>query len=159
MLQIGQPAPDFNLKNQNGDSVTLSSLRGKRVVLFAFPKAFTAGCDAQACTFRDELPQISATNSLVFGVSADSPETLKKWKESKKLNYDLLSDSNHAMLEAWGAWGIALGSLIRLPIAATRSYWVIDENGILVDQQIGVGPGESVTKALASVQRLNAAPA
>jgi len=68
MLQIGQPAPDFTLTNQNGEAVTLSSLRGKRVVLFAFPKAFTAGCDAQACTFRDELPQISATNAIVFGV-------------------------------------------------------------------------------------------
>jgi peroxiredoxin Q/BCP len=159
MLQVGQPAPDFTLTNQDGQTVTLSSLRGKRVVLFAFPKAFTAGCDAQACTFRDELPQISATNALVFGVSADSPATLKKWKDAKKLNYDLLSDSTHAMLEAYSAWGIALGSLIRIPIAATRSYWVIDENGILVDQQVGVGPGESVQKALAAVQRLGAVPA
>jgi peroxiredoxin Q/BCP len=159
MLQIGQPAPEFTLTNQNGQPVRLSDLRGQRVVLFAFPKAFTAGCDAQACTFRDELPQISASHAIVFGVSADSPETLKKWKEARKLNYDLLSDSSHTMLEAYGAWGIALGSLIRLPIGIMRSYWVIDENGILVDQQIGVGPGESVRKAVASVQRLSAVQA
>jgi len=156
MPTVGQPAPDFELLNQDGDSVRLSDYRGRRVIIFAFPKANTMGCNNQACSFRDVFPQIEARNAVVLGVSSDSVETLAAWKLRQGLQYDLLSDPEHIMLDAWDAWGFKLFSIIRLPISATRSYWVIDKSGILVDQQIGVRPQESVDKALAAVARLAA---
>ena len=158
MPEIGEAAPDFELLNQDGKCVRLSGFRGKRVIIFAFPKANTMGCNNQACGFRDVFPQIETHNAVVLGVSSDSVDVLAQWKARKELQYDLLSDPDHKMLDAWDAWGFKL-FIIRLPIAATRSYWVIDEEGILVDQQIGVGPQDSVDKALATVERLAAASA
>ncbi|MEP6987342.1 MAG: peroxiredoxin [Chloroflexota bacterium] len=131
MPNVGQQAPDFELLNQEGKTVHLSDYRGKKVVIFAFPKANTGGCNAQACAFRDELPRLESQNAVVLGVSTDSVETLKGWKQSKKLQYDLLSDSDHKFLEAWGAWGISVLSLIKIPMAM-RSYWVIDEQGKVI---------------------------
>lgn len=153
MPTVGAAAPDFELLNQDGDTVRLSDFRGKRVIIFAFPKANTFGCNNQACSFRDAFPQIESHNAVVLGVSADSVEVLAGWKRRQQLQYDLLSDPDHKMLDAWDAWGFKL-FVIKLPISATRSYWVIDENGILVDQQIGVRPKESVDKALAAVEGL-----
>jgi len=150
MPNVGQQAPDFELLNQEGKTVHLSDYRGKKVVIFAFPKANTGGCNAQACAFRDELPRMESQNAVVLGVSTDSVETLKGWKRDKKLQYDLLSDSNHKFLEAWGAWGIPVLSLIKIPMAM-RSYWVIDEQGKVIASQVGVGPTDSVEKALKAV--------
>lgn len=151
MPAVGEPAPDFELRNQAGKKIRLSDYRGKKVVIFAFPKANTPGCNQQACSFRDAFPQIEAKDAVVLGVSADSVDDLAAWKTLKKLPYDLLSDPDHKMLTDWGAWGIDL-RIFKLPVAATRSCWVIDEQGILVDQRIGIRPRESVEKALAAVQ-------
>lgn len=150
MPNVGQQAPDFELLNQEGKTVHLSDYRGKKVVLFAFPKAYTGGCNAQACTFRDELPRLESKNAVVLGVSTDSVETLKSWKRDKKLQYDLLSDPDHKFLESWGAWGVPVISVIKIPMAM-RSYWVIDEQGKVIAAQVGVGPTDSVEKALKDV--------
>ena len=155
MPTIGELAPDFELQNQDGEPVKLSDYHGKRVIIFAFPKANTSGCNNQACSFRDVFPQIEAQNAVVLGVSSDSVDVLARWKKRQQLQYDLLSDPDHKMLDAWDAWGLNL-FIVKLPISATRSYWVIDESGILVEQQVGVRPQESVEKALAAVERLDA---
>lgn len=147
MPNIGEPAPDFVLPNQNGVPVRLSDLRGKKVVLFAYPKADTPGCNAQACGFRDEFPQIQTTNAVVLGISPDKPKDLLEWKQKRNLPYDLLSDPRHKVLDEWGVWGTGLLGIVKLPITR-RSYWVIDEHGIIIDGQVGVGPVESVAKAL-----------
>ena len=154
MPAIGELAPDFELQNQDGEAVKLSDYHGKRVIIFAFPKANTMGCNNQACSFRDVFPQIQAQNAVVLGVSSDSVDVLAGWKMRQQLQYDLLSDPDHKMLDAWDAWGLNL-FIVKLPISATRSYWVIDESGILVEQQVGVRPQESVEKALAAVERLD----
>ena len=120
MPQVGQAAPDFELLNQGGNLVRLSDYRGRRVIIFAFPKANTMGCNNQACSFRDVFPRIESRNAVVLGVSSDSVETLAAWKQQKQLQYDLLSDPGHKMLDAWDAWGFKL-FLIKLPISATRS--------------------------------------
>lgn len=125
----------------------LSDYRGKKVVLFIFPKANTGGCNAQACGFRDEFETISARNAIILGLSADSPERLKKWKRSKSLPYDLLSDPEHKVLEEWGAWRGSPLNLLSF-MAIERSYWLIDENGIVVDGKAGISPGGSVRRAL-----------
>ncbi|HYO87540.1 MAG TPA: peroxiredoxin, partial [Candidatus Limnocylindrales bacterium] len=105
MPAVGEQAPDFQLVNQDGQTVKLSDYRGKKVVLFAYPKAGTPGCTTQACGFRDEFPKLTAANVVVLGISADAPRDQLKWKQKEELPYDLLSDPEHAVLEAWGAWG------------------------------------------------------
>lgn len=150
MPQIGQPAPDFELPNQDGKAVRLSDYRGQKVVVFVFPKANTGGCNAQACAFRDEFPRFEEANAVVLGLSADSQETLKQWKQDKNLPYDLLSDPDHTVIADWGAWGVSLLKLVNLNMI-NRSYWVIDENGVVVDMQVGTLPTGSVKKALEAV--------
>lgn len=152
MIQIGDQAPDFTLLNHEGTPIQLSKFRGKKVILFAFPKAGTPGCTAQACAFNDEFPRIQTQNAVVFGVNNDSIADLKQWHDGRKMQYDLLSDPKHIMLEPYGAWGIPLVGVVRIP-SPNRSYWVLDETGIVIDMQIGVRPEESVRKALAALEK------
>jgi thioredoxin-dependent peroxiredoxin len=149
---INAPAPEFSLPNQEGKTIKLSDYRGKKVILFAFPQAFTGGCNAQACGFRDQFPKVEAGNAVVLGISPDMPETLKRWKQEKGLQYDLLSDPKHEVLDAWSAWGYSLLGLLTLP-RTTRSVWVIDENGNVIDAQVGISPSESVRRALAAIEK------
>ncbi|MFN8562340.1 MAG: redoxin domain-containing protein [Anaerolineae bacterium] len=86
----------------------------------------------------------------MLGISPDSVELLRQWKTQKKLPYDLLSDPDHHVLEAWGAWGISIMGVIRVPMV-NRSMWVIDEAGMVVERQINVSPKDSVRRALAAV--------
>jgi peroxiredoxin Q/BCP len=150
MLAMGDVVPDFELRNQDEQTVRLSAYRGKKVIIFAFPAADTPGCTAQACAFRDALPRFDNAQAVILGISPDKPAQLKKFKNGQKLPYDLLSDPDHKVLDTWGAWGVPMLGIIRLPMT-TRSYWVMDENGRVIDLQIGVGPKESVEKALQAV--------
>ncbi len=151
MAVIGQPAPDFELLNQNSKPVKLSDYRGRCVVIFAFPKAGTAGCTMQACAFRDTFPKIEAENAVVLGLSMDTPAELKSWHTQHNLQYDLLSDPDKQAINALGAGDNSLFGLIPMG-GAKRSYWVIDDSGILIDMQIGVTPQGSVEKALKAVR-------
>jgi thioredoxin-dependent peroxiredoxin len=150
MPDIGEQAPDFELLNQDGQTVRLSDFRGKRVILFAYPKAGTSGCTTQACGFRDEFPRISETNAVVLGISPDEPEAQKRWKDAENLPYDLLSDPDHQVLEAWGAWG-EKSMYGKSYFGVIRSHWVIDENGVIADAQLKISPQDSVEKAVKSL--------
>ena len=152
MPAIGERAPDFELPNQDNKSIKLADYRGKKVILFAFPQAFTWGCNNQACGFRDQFPKFEAQNAVVLGISPDTPDVLNRWKQEKGLQYDLLSDPEHKVLDEWSAWGRSLLGLVTLP-RTTRSVWVIDEDGNVIDAQVGITPAESVRRALAVVQR------
>lgn len=152
MPKNGELAPDFALPNQDGEIIRLSDFRGRKVILFAFPKANSLGCTIQACSFRDALPQFENANAVVLGISGDTPEQLMKFKNGQRLTYDLLSDVEHEVLDAWDAWGVKMLSIISLPMAR-RSYWVIDEEGRVIDHQINAGPKESMERALQAVER------
>ncbi|NWF70314.1 MAG: thioredoxin-dependent thiol peroxidase [Chloroflexi bacterium] len=147
MPKIGETAPDFELLNQDGKSVHLSDFRGKKVVLFAYPKAGTPGCTKQACGFRDAFPKLESTNVVVLGISPDKPSDQLKWKKKEKLPYDLLADTEHRVLEQWGAWGEK--SLYgKKYFGVIRSHWVIDEHGVVIDEQLNVKPEVSVAEAV-----------
>ncbi len=151
MPNIGDPAPDFELPNQDGQPVRLSRFRGQKVILFAYPKAGTSGCTTQACGFRDQFPRIEAGGAVVLGISPDAPKDLLKWKRKENLPYDLLSDADHQVLEAWGAWG-EKSMYGKKYWGVIRSHWVIDENGVVVDAQIKISPEDSVQKAVQALQ-------
>ena len=148
MPAIGEAAPDFELLNQDNQPVRLSDFRGKKVVLFAYPKAGTPGCTTQACGFREEFPKLTAANVVVLGISADTPEDQLKWKQAENLPYDLLSDPDYAVLEAWGAWG-EKSMYGKTYMGIIRSHWVMDEQGVVMDAQVGISPKDSVEQAVA----------
>lgn len=150
MPVVGQPAPDFELLNQDGQPVHLSDFRGKKVVIFAYPKAGTSGCTTQACGFRDEFPRIESGNAVVLGLSPDQPKDLLKWKQKENLPYDLLSDPDHKVLEDWGVW-VEKSMYGKKYMGVSRSHWVIDEEGVVVDAQIAVSPKDSVERAVAAL--------
>ena len=105
MLEPGQAAPDFTLPDQDGGEVTLSELRGETVVLFFYPRADTPGCTTQACGVRDRGADYAAAGARVIGISPDEPEALRKFAGKYDLGFTLLADSDHAVADAYGAWG------------------------------------------------------
>lgn len=147
MPAVGEQAPDFELLNQDGKPVKLSDYQGKKVVLFAYPKAGTPGCTTQACGFRDHFPQIEAGNAVVLGISPDKPKDQLKWKQAENLPYDLLSDPEHKVLEVWGAWG-ERSMYGKKYMGVIRSHWVIDEYGVIQDEQVKVSPQDSIERAV-----------
>ncbi len=147
MPDIGETAIDFELVNQDSLTVRLKKYRGRKVVIFAFPKAYTPDCTAQACGFRDHFPQIETSGAVVLGISPDKPDTLKRWKNDNKLQYDLLSDPNHNVLQEWQAWGKPVLGFIRLR-RVNPSFWVLDEEGVVIDMKLGISPEQSVSRAL-----------
>jgi peroxiredoxin Q/BCP len=150
MPKTGEKLPDFELLNQDGKPTKISDFRGRKVILFAFPKANTPGCTAQACGFRDEFPKIEAGNAVVLGLSPDRPEELRAWKDSQKFPYDLLSDPEHKLLDSWGVWGEQTIGTFKYT-GVTRSHWVIGEDGTVLDEQLNVSPMDSVQLATSAV--------
>lgn len=105
MLEEGAWAPDFELMNESGESVRLAGLRGRRVVLFFYPKDDTSGCTQEACEFRDRLLGFESLDAVVLGVSPDGAASHRRFRAKYDLNFPLLVDSDHAVAEAYGAWG------------------------------------------------------
>lgn len=147
MPAVGEKAPDFELLNQDGETVKLSDFRGQTVILFAYPKADTPGCTTQACGLRDNFPQFQEKDATVIGISPDQPEALKKWKEKVELPYTLVSDPDHKVLEEWGAWG-ERNMYGNKYMGVIRSHWVIDADGVIVDENIKISPKKSIEKAV-----------
>lgn len=102
---LGSVAPTFTLVNQDGKSVSLESFRGQNVVVYFYPRAMTPGCTVQACGLRDKKTDLAANGIVVLGISPDAPKALKKFQERDGLNFDLLSDADHKVAEAYGSWG------------------------------------------------------
>ena len=104
-LAPGRPAPDFTLPDAEGRPVSLADLRGRRVVVYFYPKAATPGCTTQACDFRDSLERFTADGFAVVGISPDPPQALAAFAEQEALTFPLLSDADHRVAGAYGAWG------------------------------------------------------
>ena len=105
LLEIGDQAPDFSLPNQNNEIISLSNLKGKKIILWFYPKANTPGWTIQGKGFRDEFKKFEDKNIIILGVSADPVNKQKKFCDKQDFPYDLLSDETHEMLENYGVWG------------------------------------------------------
>ncbi len=151
-LAIGQTAPAFTLNDENGKPVKLRDFRGKRVVLYFYPKDDTPGCTAQACGFRDRYVDITEKNAVVLGISPQDAQSHLKFKTKYDLPFILLSDPDHAVAEKYGAWGEK--SLYgKKYLGILRSHFVIDERGKIAAIQIKVSPQDSVKRALETLDR------
>src|SRR5258708_32844197 len=105
MPAVGETMPDFEMLNDEGQTVKLSDFRGKKVVVYFYPKDFTSGCELQACSFRDIYPQVESKNAVVLGVSADDVETHKKFREALNLPFHLLVDDGFTIAKSWDSYG------------------------------------------------------
>ena len=128
MVEEGKPAPDFELTSDAGETVKLSSLRGKPVVLYFYPKDDTAGCTAQACGIRDVYGEFERAGAVVLGVSPDDEGSHVAFKEKYELPFTLLADPEHEAAEAYGVWG-EKSYAGRTYMGVDRSTFVIDEDG------------------------------
>jgi len=128
MIEEGAQAPDFTLPDQDGEPVTLSSLAGRPVVLYFYPKADTPGCTTQACGIRDRSADYEATAAVVVGVSPDPVAAVKRFHGGQALNFTLLADEDHSVCETYGVWG-EKSMYGRTYMGAQRATFVIDPSG------------------------------
>ena len=130
MLTPGTKAPDFTLADQNGTPHTLSSYRGRKVILYFYPKDMTAGCTSQACAFRDLYPQFLEKGAAVLGVSRDSTASHKRFEEAHGLPFVLLSDPDRTAIEAYDVWK-EKKNYGKVTMGVVRTTYLIDENGVI----------------------------
>ena len=149
-LHMGDTAPDFTATTDSGATLRLSDLRGKRAVLYFYPKDDTPGCTTQACGFRDSYPVIEEKNAVVLGVSPDGVKSHQKFKTKFDLPFTLIVDEDHTIAEAYGVW-VEKSMYGKQYMGIERSHFVIDEQGVIVDAQVKVKPDDSVAKALAAL--------
>lgn len=129
-VDVGTPAPDFTMPTDGGGEVTLSGLRGKKVVLFFYPKDDTSGCTKEACGFRDSLPDFTGVDATVIGISKDSVASHDKFKNKYDLPFTLASDQNTDTCEKYGVW-VEKSMYGKKYMGIERSTFLIDENGIV----------------------------
>ncbi len=149
--KIGDLAPDFEALTDAGEKIKLSSLRGRRVVLYFYPKDDTPGCTKQACSFRDNYPAIEEHNAIVLGVSPDGQASHREFKAKYNLPFTLLVDEDHAIAAAYGVWG-EKSTYGRTTMGVIRSHFVIDEQGKIVDARIRINPEDGVQLALTALK-------
>jgi peroxiredoxin Q/BCP len=144
-LQPGDAAPDFTLPTDTGEMVTLSDLRGRRVIVYFYPTAMTPGCTTQACDFSDSLDDLEAEGYTVLGISKDPTERLAKFREKEGLTITLLSDTDLDVLKAWGAFGEKklYGKVVE---GVIRSTFVVDADGTIELAQYNVKATGHVAK-------------
>jgi peroxiredoxin Q/BCP len=152
-LAVGDRAPAIALKDQNGKLVRLSSFKGKRVVVYFYPKADTPGCTTQSCNLRDAFPQLKKLNAVVLGISPDTPEKQKKFDDKYELGFPLLADTEHEVAEKYGVWGEKV-NYGRKYMGIIRSAFVVDEKGKLAGVFYKVSPKDTVPKTEAVLKAL-----
>jgi len=141
----GTPAPDFTLKNADGEEVSLRDFRGRSTVIYFYPAAATPGCTKQACDFRDSLVSLQQAGYDVVGISPDAAGKLAKFAEDEGLNFPLLSDEDHTVAEAYGAWG-EKKNYGRSYDGLIRSTVVVDPDGTVTLAQYNVKATGHVAK-------------
>ena len=150
MIEEGKAAPDFELQSDSGETVKLSDLRGKPIVLYFYPKDDTPGCTTEACEFRDAYDVFRERGAEVFGVSPDDVSSHEKFKTKYELPFTLLADPDHAVAEKYGVWGerkFAGKSYMGI----NRSTFLIDADGNVARAMLGIKPAGHASEVLASL--------
>ncbi len=151
MVEEGKPAPDFTLTSDAGESVSLSDLRGKPVVVYFYPRDDTPGCTAQACGIRDAWSDFEATGAVVLGVSPDDEASHVKFKEKFALPFTLLADADHAVADAYGVWG-EKSYAGNTYMGVERTTFLIDAEGNVARVFPKVKPAEHADQVLAALR-------
>ena len=141
-ISVGDEAPDFETLNDKNEKVRLSDYRGKRVVLYFYPKDETRGCTIQACAFRDIYPRVEERNAVVLGVSPDNVESHQGFRDNHGLPFPLLVDEDKKIANQYGVWQERVRDGQKF-MGIARSHFVIDEAGKVVDVQYNVAPEAS----------------
>ena len=150
MLEIGTKAPEFTLPDQNGDMRSLKEFRGKKVVLYFYPKDMTAGCSKQACGFVELYPHFMEKGAVVLGVSKDSVASHKKFEEKFGLPFTLLSDTEREVIRAYDVWK-EKKNYGKVSMGVVRSTYLIDEEGVIVKAFGNVKAAENPEKMLEEI--------
>lgn len=146
-LNPGDPAPDFELEDQEGKKVRLTDFRGQKLLLYFYPKADTPGCTRQACSIRDARTELARLGVAALGISPDKPSAQQKFNDKYGLGFPLLSDPDHTVASAYGTWGTK-SRYGKTTEGIIRSSFLIDENGRLIGVWYQVKPEDTVPKAL-----------
>jgi len=149
-LTPGSKAPAFRLKNQQGKTVKLSDFKGRRLLVYFYPKANTSGCTTQACAVRDALPDLSKAGVAAVGISPDGPSAQAKFDEKYGLGFPLLCDEDHAVAEAYGAWG-EKSMYGKKYEGVIRSAFLIDSKGKVEQAWYKVSPKATVPNVLGAL--------
>ncbi len=152
MVDEGSPAPDFTLPSDTEGDVTLSELRGRKVVLYFYPKDDTPGCTTQACDLRDNLARVEELDAVVLGVSPDPVESHAEFREKHGLNFPLLADVDHEVAEAYGVWK-EKKMYGRTFMGIERSTFVVDEEGVVREAWRRVRPDGHAEKVVEALER------
>jgi thioredoxin-dependent peroxiredoxin len=150
-LKTGDKAPSFKLMDQSGKTVKLSDFKGKKVLVYFYPKADTPGCTKQACNVRDAAPGLAGEGVTAIGISPDKPEKQKKFDEKYGLGFVLLSDEDHAIAKAYGVWGTKkmYGKSYE---GIIRSSFLIDEKGTILHAWYKVSPADTAPNVLKALE-------
>src|SRR5215217_855235 len=151
MLETGQLAPDFTLPDQDGEAVSLASLRGRKVVLYFYPKADTPGCTTQACGVRDHVEEYDAAGAVVLGVSPDTVKAVKKFHTGQGLNFTVLADADHSVAEQYCGW-VEKSMYGKTYMGNERTTFVIGEDGVVTDVLRKVKPKEHDNLVLGALE-------
>ena len=151
MLEVGTKAPDFTLPDQDGNPVSLSDFRGKKVVLYFYPKDNTPGCTRQACAFAAANDAFARQNAVILGVSRDTAASHRRFADRHQLPFTLLSDPERTVLEAYGVWQ-EKKLYGKVSMGVVRSTYVIDEQGVVEKVLPKVKPDTNAAELLAYLQ-------
>jgi peroxiredoxin Q/BCP len=147
MLEVGTKAPNFELPDQNGELHTLEEYRGKKVILYFYPKDNTPGCTKQACGFSERLPQFSEKNTVVLGISKDSVASHKRFEEKQNLTITILADPERTVIEAYDVWK-EKKLYGKVSMGVVRTTYLIDEEGVIIKANDKVKAAEDPQKML-----------
>lgn len=149
-LEPGDPAPPFALPDQHDNTVRLEDLRGRKVLVYFYPAADTPGCTTQSCDLRDHRQDLAGIGAEVVGISPDQPGAQFAFDRKYHLGFPLLSDPDHSVAEAWGAWGEKTRNG-KTSVGIIRSSFLVDEDGRIERAWYGVTPEDTVPNALAAL--------
>jgi peroxiredoxin Q/BCP len=153
VISVGDKTPPINLKDTDGRTVKLSDFKGKRVVLYFYPRDLTPGCTQEACGFQADVSKLARKNAVVIGVSTDDEKTHQRFREKYDLSFTLLCDTDHKLAEAYGVWQ-EKNMYGRKTWGVKRSTFIIDENGRLAHIFGKVSPGEHSKEVLDTLEKL-----